>query len=351
MKIRKFLILIMFLVSGIVVYGNKPFRVGTTTANYLEIGLGSAGCAMGEAYVSVADDISSIYWNPAGLGYLDNNEVLFLYHPWIANTKIYFAGFAMPVQGIGIFALSSSGINFERTEVTTMEMQDGTGATYQANQYNVNLSYGKRIVNWFSFGGNIKYVSSNIWHLNANAIAADLGVLVRTNFFNFGGGRDNGMKIGMSISNYGTKMKYNGMDLLQPIDIAEDEEGNYGYVEGRFRTQGWELPLIFRLGVSINPINTDNQKLTIAADALHPNNNSESVNIGSQYELNIMGRGKFALRCGYHGIFLEDSQFGLTFGGGLVLKYLNNRSIEFNYSYKNIGILGTQNMYSIGIQF
>ena len=45
----------------------NPIRAGTTAANFLEIGYGTAGCAMGDAYVSMARDLSSIYWNPAGL--------------------------------------------------------------------------------------------------------------------------------------------------------------------------------------------------------------------------------------------------------------------------------------------
>ena len=43
----------------------KPIRVGTTAAEFLSIGYGSAGCAMGDAYVGVVDDISGVYWNPA----------------------------------------------------------------------------------------------------------------------------------------------------------------------------------------------------------------------------------------------------------------------------------------------
>jgi hypothetical protein len=40
-------------------------------------------------------------------------------------------------------------------------------------------------------------------------------------------------------------MKFAGTDLLVPIDILDDEEGNYSAVEGQFKTQQWELPLIF----------------------------------------------------------------------------------------------------------
>lgn len=50
-------------------------RYGTTTGNFLEIGVDSEGSAMGDAFVAVSDDISSIYWNPAGLASLNMPKI------------------------------------------------------------------------------------------------------------------------------------------------------------------------------------------------------------------------------------------------------------------------------------
>ena len=71
-------------------------------------------------------------------------------------------------------------------------------------------------MDWFSFGANAKYLTSKIWHSEASAFALDLGVQVQTDLLAFGGKRNDGMKIGMSISNYGTRMQYDGIDLLFP---------------------------------------------------------------------------------------------------------------------------------------
>ena len=45
----------------VIALGQKPYRVGTTTANFLEIGYGTAGIAMGDACVSSVNDVSAIY--------------------------------------------------------------------------------------------------------------------------------------------------------------------------------------------------------------------------------------------------------------------------------------------------
>ena len=189
---------------------DKPYRVGTTAASFLEMGVGSASISMGEAYVSVVRDITSIYWNPSGLAYINSNEVQFMHRPWIAGINTSFAGGAAAVPGIGTLALGMSVMDFGSTEVTTMELQEGTGEEYSAMDYAISLSYARSIVQWFSFGVTGKYISSKISRLRANAVAMDLGVTVDTHFFSPTGNQADGLTIGMSISNYGTRMKYDG---------------------------------------------------------------------------------------------------------------------------------------------
>src|SRR3990172_9517657 len=55
--------------------GNFSF-VGVRAAEFLTIPVGARGIGLGEAYTSVGDDITSIWWNPAGLGFLQKKEVM-----------------------------------------------------------------------------------------------------------------------------------------------------------------------------------------------------------------------------------------------------------------------------------
>ena len=146
-------------------------------------------------------------------------------------------------------------------------------------------------------------------------------------------------------------MQYDGMDLLRPIDILPNENGNYKDVEGQFRLQQWELPLILRLGVAVYPIVTKSQKLTIAIDALHPNNNSESVNLGTEYGYLIPGAGRFLVRAGYRGLYMDENQYGPTFGAGAHFTMLGNKILKIDYAYKSIGILGSSSIFTLGMTF
>ena len=73
--------------------GQTINRYGTTTANFLEIGIGSRATSMGDAYVAVANDVS-IYWNPAGLSNAQLSA-LFMVQPWLVDVDMLFAGGAV----------------------------------------------------------------------------------------------------------------------------------------------------------------------------------------------------------------------------------------------------------------
>jgi len=324
---------------------------GTTGASFLEIDVGSAATAMGGAYVSVANDVSSAYWNPAGLAYVNKKQTFFMYQPWVADINNIYTGVAVNYQEYGTIAFTMNYMGYGNEPVTTVSQPEGTGEFYSANEFATSISYGKRLVDWFAFGATAKYVSSNIWHMNANAMAFDLGVLVTTDFFSVTGKRNQGMKIGMSISNYGTRLRYDGMDLLVPIDPNPDEYGNFDDVEGLYNTSEWELPLIFRLGFSVQPIYTNNLRLLVAADALHPNNNNESINIGTQLTYIQPGKLNLFLRGGYKGLFLKDSEYGLTYGGGLRIYLSDFNFFDLDYTYKTMGILGDVHLYTFKFSF
>ena len=75
----------------------------------------------------------------------------------------------------------------------------------------------------------------------------------------------------------------------------------------------WDLPLHFQIGLSTYAINTDDYKLNISTDAIIPNNDYQSLNIGAQFSfLNV-----FYVRGGFNSLFLQDAEGGLSFGAGV----------------------------------
>ena len=350
-KLKIFLILACLFVMQQSGYGQQPYRVGTVSANFLEIGVGAAPIAMGDAYVAVANDFSSIYWNPAGMAFMESNEAMFMYQPWVGGINTMFTGIGLSLPRIGTLGFSVFGLSYGNIDVTSLDYQDGTGEQYTAYDYSFNLAYARRLANWFSFGASAKYISSKIWHSSASAFAVDLGVIVQTGFFSATDHTEDGLKIGMSISNYGTRMQFDGMDLLIPVDPAPHEAGNYQNSQGKYRMQDWELPLLFRVGIAVDPVVLEHHRITIALDATHPNNMNEYVNIGAQYKFDAPGFGDFFLRGGYKALFLQDSQFGPTFGGGIKFWAGPSRSVKIDYAFRTLGVLGNIHCTSLALEF
>ena len=334
-----------------ITFAQKPDKVGTTAVSIYEIGFGAAGNGMGDARVASASGVESIFWNPAGLAQIKGSEFLFFNQPWLVGIGTGMAGVAVDIPGIGKAGLSMIYADYGEMEVTTVNQQEGTGEMFSASDYVMALTFARNLATWFSLGVNLEYYSSSISHVKASAVAADLGVIVKTDFFTRTGNREDGLTIGMSINNYGSPMEYEGKDLLASIDILPDEDGNYKYVPGQYSLSEWELPLLFRIGAAVYPIASSHHRLGLEVDAIHPNNNSEYVNVGAEYSY-LRGRfGRLFLRGGYKGLFMDDSEYGVSAGAGIELFLLGSNNLRLEYAFRDIGVLGTSQSYSIQLGF
>lgn len=330
--------IMIFNISVNAQYAKNVSKVGTTAAAFLEIGVGSRAIGMGEAFSAVADDATAIYWNPAGIARLQKNEALLLHTKWFADINFDFAAVTLSLGNFGTMGASISTLNMGDMIVRTVEEPDGTGEKYNAADWAAAISYARCLTDRFSIGGSVKYIHQQIWHSTASAIAIDIGTLFTTQF--------NNMKIGMSISNFGRKMQLSGKDTQYYFDIDETKYGNNDKISCHLDTDKWALPLIFRVGIAMDVINSQGNRLTIAVDALHPNNNTESINLGMEYGFNNFLYG----RVGFRSLFVRDGEGGAAFGSGLRQR-LGTAFVKFDFSYTDYGRLTNAQRFSVGIEF
>ena len=185
---------------------NTITKRGTTAAQFLKIGVDARATAMGNAFTAMNGDLSNIYWNPAGLAYIDGIQVMFVNSPWIAETNFNYLAFAFNSPGIGTLGFSLTSLTVPEDIVRTVEQPEGTGERFEAGDLAATLSYSRRLTDKFSIGGNLKFVKQKIWHSKAQAIALDLGALFITPF------RD--IRIGANLSNFGNSLKMDGRDMI-----------------------------------------------------------------------------------------------------------------------------------------
>ena len=101
-------------------------RAGKTIYNFLRVEQGARPVAMGGAYSAVANDINSIFYNPAGLTNIQSMEYLFSYADWLVNSKFFSGAFGF-TTGFGTFGLSFVQFGIEEFEETLPLQPEGTG--------------------------------------------------------------------------------------------------------------------------------------------------------------------------------------------------------------------------------
>ena len=281
-------------------------KVGTSAATFLRIPVGSRGTAMGSAFVSVADDVTAMFWNPGGLVRISNYSLLVDHSPWLPGLDFYYFGFVLPVKRWGIVGINITSLTTKQMEITTPVHPMGTGETFTASSTAIGFCYARYLMDRFSIGVNVKYIRESIYHCSASGFAFDIGTLYITPF--------DDIQLGVSVSNVGTKMQMAGEDLNVNVDIAPQQKGNNQSVVGRLKTEKFDLPIIMRVGLSWDVWQKKGSCFTIAADAINPNDNAQSVNLG--VECAVINK-MLILRAGYNELFLEDREKGLTLGTGL----------------------------------
>lgn len=332
------IMLTIFMLISLQFYAQSVSKVGTTTASFLLIDAGARASSMGSAFVSVAEDASAIYWNPAGIARLKGFQSTFNHSKWIADLSYNNAAVVLPMGDMGTIGASATFLSTEQMERTTISQPDGTGEMFDAASFAFGLAYARNLTEQFSIGINLKYVNERLYHSNANGFAMDIGALFDTQF--------NGLKIGMNISNYGTKMQLEGRDLQVQQDIDPSIAGNNNTINSYLATNSYDLPLMFRFGLSMDVLKgIANSNLIISADALHPSDDVESVNVGAEYAFDDL----IFLRAGYKSLFATDTEQGLSLGAGVKYTITGNTTFYFDYAFIDFGLFDSINMFSISL--
>lgn len=317
-------------------------RVGTTAAPFLKIGIGGRALGMGEAYTTQAEDVTGIFWNPAGLANISKSQAVFSHYDYLADLYFNFAAIAIPIEGFGTIGSFVGFLGMPDIERTTIQFPNGTGEKVSASSFVVGISYARSLTDRFTIGTNAKYIQETIWHSTAQGVAFDIGVFYKSFF--------NNVKIGMSITNFGSEMQMDGRDMLIQHDINNTFAGNNENIGGHLDTDQFPLPVLFRVGISANVakdfINLTDYDWIIAVDAVHPNDNKEYINTGTE----VTVYNTFSMRTGFRQLLLDQSEGGFTFGFGL---YLNLFGSDLNIDYANVdyGRLDKQNKFSLIFSF
>lgn len=291
-------------------------KLAQTGMKFLNVGMNARITAMGEAFTAVEGSSSSMYYNPACMARLNSLfDFSFGQTRWIADINYNSADLAFsPSQGdYGVFGFTLMFVDYGNLKETIRaNNEDGylLLGTFRPTSSVIGLGYANALSDRFSIGANVKYVTQNLGSAttlldmqgnpiktksSTNVMAFDFGMLYRTGF--------KSLNFGAIVRNFSKEVKY--------------------------EKEGFLLPLIFKIGLSINamdflPENKEMHSFTLSVDATHPRDYPEQVNVGAEY----MFMKVLSVRAGY---MANNDEFGFTRGVG-VQKEFNDVVLSFDYS-------------------
>lgn len=339
---------------------------GGASGEFLLLGAGARGVALGGAFAALTTDLTAMYYNPAGLSQLPRPGVMVSSYNYVADTKYAWGGVAFPFSGgtraVG-FSLGSFG--FSGQPIYTIENPEGDGRTYSVREAFFSVTGAQNFSDRFSAGLSLKYISDRLGSVSGGAFAVDFG----TNFHALVGERP--IRASFVIQNLGTNLRHTGSDLntgvqrpppLGTVAVPQEDQ------PASLRTTAYTLPVVFRVGVALDVFNQGDNRVTVLGEFDQSNNTKPGAGGGLEWSMNNVGNSGFSLaaRGSYtvqpdnntsdlnlgglptsqsSGSFTSD---GLAFGGGVSYQR-RNAQVGFDYAYRNMGVLGGTHFLSFSV--
>ena len=312
----------------------KRQKIAQTGMKFLSVSPDAVVSALGGASTALEVGSSSMFYNPAGMAFINTFANVALGRVnWIADIDYLYGSAAVsPADGLyGVFGVSFMTVDygdFNGTIRDPGELGYVDIGSFSPNASAIGFSYAKALSTQFSVGGNVKYVMQDLGtsivgfsgesgyketKYSKSVYAFDFGVLYKTGF--------ESLIFGMSVRNFAQEVKY------------EDE--------------GFQLPLTFKIGISMNvldlykTLNPETHALLFAVDAVHPRDFSEQLNFGMEY----LFLKTFALRGGYS---TPNDEHDYSAGLGFRQSY-RDYMLAIDYAYTPFGIF--DNVHRFTLQF
>jgi len=312
-------------------------KVATAAGNWLKLENDARAIGMGGAFVAAGKGVGGIPYNPASVAFVKSTELYYSKTNYLAGITYNILAYGMKLSptdflGLHLFYLDSGDM-----DVTTLYYPDGTGELFSDSAISFRVTFAKIMTDRLKIGLSLKYFREKIYTTSMQSVAIDIGSNFDTGIYGF--------ILGMSVSNFGPEVQFQGEGLEQTVPEDENPDGVLSRT-----TDTFPIPLSFRLGVKNDLIGlngtmqkNEEHRLTFAIDGVNPLDYTVTGNVGLEYAWHEMA----FLRMGTH---LEHDTAGLSLGCGATMGS-RGFSVTVDYAFSDYGILKDTHQFSLILGF
>lgn len=263
---RSFKIIVSAMLLTFIATGSVMAQ-GEAGASSLIIPPSARANAMGQAFVAISDDATSLWWNPAGMAFAD--KVVDFMHtqlvPDLASDVFFdYLGFVYKLEGFAVIGANIQYLSYGEWEAVS----EANVSLGKAKSYEVVPTIGGaiKITDDIAVGMNLKFIYVNLAPAWAtveevdgigHSVGVDFGGIWRVPEFSIAGYPIKKFNIGMCFSNLGPSLTYKNRDQAAP------------------------LPRNLRVGIAVTPVQNEIGEITIVADV-----NKSLVDYGTEEDYN-----------------------------------------------------------------
>ena len=312
-------------------------KVGTTFGVFTLIEPDARLAGMGNAGAASAEGLAGAFHNAAAVAGEEKRSLEFVHTAWFAGIRHDWIAYAHPTRFGSLYGTFTS-LNSGDMAVRTVNQPLGTGERFSVSDMALSLGVAHKFSLRFAAAAQLNYLQESIFHTSAGTVTFTASTLYKMSV--------SGLRIGATLSNFGTTASFSGNDLEIQYDNVPGQNGDNGVLPGTRSTDAFAVPTAFRVGLAQPFALGRDATLLLAADALHPADNTESLSFGAELRL----REQVAVRAGYQSLFLQDTEVGLTAGIGF-RSALDGVRYHVDYAWADQGRLEDTHRFSFGLLF
>ncbi|MDR0363792.1 MAG: PorV/PorQ family protein [Bacteroidales bacterium] len=317
--------------------GNKD-RSGQSGASELLINPWARSSGLSNTGTANVSGLDATFINVAGMAHTQGSHVAFNYTNYLNGTGINMFSLGIAQQlGLGkVLGLNIQNLSYGEENITTYEQPEGGLGTFSANNMIINLSYAQAFSNSIFGGITVKVINESIFDVSATGVALDAGIQYVT-------GEQEQIKLGITLKNVGTNMKFSGDGLTLRMPPSQGSENIVSEFSMNQRSEGFELPTTLQIGIAYDFLFDHNSRLTVMGNFRSMAFGKDNIGIGLEGSIMdyLILRAGYSFESGqfsdYDNLKYENLNVEKGFACGLSLQYpfKNKKSfVSLDYSYR-----------------